>query len=420
VTVVFRQMGNEKVPPPSAARNELVRRWRSQKDKLQDAVYMYVCEAAPDPIVDDDADLALGLREVIAVCVDCGLAAIEQGESPETLPPLVAAQARHSASSGWGLSAALVRCIAGYSRVWTFILGEVARCDLSARERSVLLTDLSHVTSSLLARVQAEIADAHSLEIRRRARSRVQRNAEIVHKLLGDEPVHTGDLLELGYDLDCWHLGVIATGVQAGNVVRGLATALGCGLLSVAHGTEAVLAWFGGPRRIAFTDLQRVLSDQAYADISLAVGEPGREVEGWRQTHREAESALLVARSWPSRVTRYLDVATEAMALQDETLGDALIETYLSPLDGMRIDSRTVRRTLHALFKSQHNVSSAASALKVDRSTVHRRRSEIESRLACRLHERQRDIEAALRIEERRQGDGYVMYVTPKRATIEV
>lgn len=140
--------------------------------------------------------------------------------------------------------------------------------------------------------------------------------------------------------------------------------------------------------------------------MSLAIGEPRRGAGGWRQTHREAECALLVARCRPCKLTRYRDVAQEAAALQDEAFADSLIETYLSPIDDMRIGGQAARRTLRALFQTGHNVSSAASALKVNRSTVHRQRSAIEERLGCQLHVRQGEIEVALRIEDlRRQRD---------------
>jgi sugar diacid utilization regulator len=120
-------------------------------------------------------------------------------------------------------------------------------------------------------------------------------------------------------------------------------------------------------------------------------------------THREAEAALLVARHRPPRrLTRYLDVALDATALQDEALADSLIERYLSPLDDMSIGGQAARRTLRALFEAEHNVSSAAHPLKVHRSTVHRWREEIERRLGYRLHEHQAEIEVALRIEDLR------------------
>jgi hypothetical protein len=336
--------------------------------------------------------------------VACGLTSIEQGAQwSGTVSPVVAVQARRDASNGVGLTTALRRCVAGYTVAWSFVLGEVARHDFPEEQRLPLLLQASRAASSLLACVQVEIADAHSAEIKRRARSREQRRAEIAHRLLAGEQLHAGELAELGYDLDLWHLGVIATGAEAGRVVRGLATGLGCELLSIAHGRETVWAWLGGQRRIAFADVERTLEAAEHTDVSLAVGEPAKGVDGWRQTHHEAEGALLVARCWPRRLTRYLDVAPEVTALRDEALADSLIESYLSPLDGMRIGGQAARRTLGALLAKTHNVSSAASALNVDRSTVHRQRNEIERRLGCRLQERQAEIEIALRIEDLRQ-----------------
>ena len=46
------------------------------------------------------------------------------------------------------------------------------------------------------------------------------------------------DVGEFGYELDAWHLCVIATGAGAEKAVRGLAAALGRELLLVAHDGE--------------------------------------------------------------------------------------------------------------------------------------------------------------------------------------
>ncbi len=409
------------------ARVELVRRLRTREAELREAVFVHVRSTVPDVVADTDTLLGEGLRETIAVCVDSGLASIEQGARwSGAISPAVALQARRNASSGVALTTSLRRCVAGYTLVWKLVLDEVASHDLPAQERHALLVQASGAASALLAGVQAEIAEAHSTELKRGARSREQRCAEVAHRLLADEALNAGELAELGYDLDGWHLGLIASGappgsavggvpsraaggVQAARAMRGLAAGLGCELLALARGKTDVWAWLGGRRRVAFADLERILAAGQYTELSLATGEPARGIEGWRQTHNEAQGALLVARCWPRPLTRYLDVAPEATALRDEALADSLIEMYLAPLDGMRIGGQAARRTLAALMKTGHNVSSAASALSVDRSTVHRQRNEIERRLGCRLHERRVEIELALRIEslhQRRADDG--------------
>ncbi len=419
------------------ARVELARRLRTREAELREAVFVHVRSTVPDVVADTDTLLGEGLRETIAVCVDSGLASIEQGARwSGAISPAVAVQARRNASSGVALTTSLRRCVAGYTLVWKLVLDEVSRHDLPEDERHALLVQASGAASALLAGVQAEIAEAHSTELKRGARSREQRCAEVAHRLLAGEALNAGELAELGYDLDGWHLGLIASaappgsaassvpsgsaaggvqagsaagGVQAGSAMRGLAAGLGCELLALARGETNVWAWLGGRRRVAFADLERILAAGQYTELSLAIGEPARGIEGWRQTHNEAQGALLVARCWPRPLTRYLDVAPEATALRDEALADSLIEMYLAPLDGMRIGGQAARRTLGALMEKGHNVSSAASALSIDRSTVHRQRNEIERRLGCRLHERRVEIELALRIEglhQRRADDG--------------
>lgn len=253
---------------------------------------------------------------------------------------------------------------------------------------------------ALVERMVASIADEYEREPERTEPSPEGRRAELVQGLLAGTLV---DVNELGYELDAWHLCVIATGAGATQAVRGLAATLGRELLPVVRDGE-LCAWLGGQRKLKIADVERILTARALAGVSLAIGEAARGLEGWRLTHREAEAAQLVARYRGGRekqtLTRYLDVAPEANALQDAALADSLIETHLSPLDDLRIGGQAARRTLRALFETEHNVSSAAHKLDVDRSTVHRRRNEIERRLGCRLHEHQVDIEIALRVED--------------------
>jgi hypothetical protein len=385
------------------ARIELVSRLRSREAELQEAVFAHARSVVSDAAADGDSQLALGLREMIAACMDCGLSSIEQGVPwSGPMPPAVAVQASRAASGGVSLTTALCGCVAGHTLAWSFVLDEVAHHDLPDEQRFALLLQASAVLGSLLACVQAEVAGAHSSEIKRRARSHEQHRAEIVHKLLAGESPDDSERAELGYELDAWHLAVIATGADAEKAVRSLAAGLGRQLLLIPHHAETVRAWLGGQRKLAITDIEQVLSAQE-ADVSVVAGEPGTGLEGWRVTHGEAEGALLVARERPRRLTRYLDVALDATALQDEAFADSLIERYLSPLDDLPTGGEAARRTLRALFDTEHNVSSAAHPLKVHRSTVHRQRNEIERQLGCRLHEHQAKIEVALRIEEQRK-----------------
>lgn len=386
------------------ARGEFVRRIRSRAAELQEAVFAYVHETAPAVEIDGDPQQEAGLREMIAAYIDDGLESFEQGRPClESVPPAVTMQVRRAIARGISLTTALRRCVAGHTCAWTLILDEANRAGLSDEQRHMLLVQASATTSSMLELLQIEVTNAHIHEIKRRARSREQRRADIVHKLLDGVSPNAHELSELDYELDAWHLAVIATGANARKAVRHLEAGLGCELLLVACGEQTVWAWLGAQRRLALAGIEGIVSGQDLADVSLAVGELREGLEGWRQTHREAEGAAQVARCRPSgNFTRYVDVAPEAAALQDEALANSLIERYLSPLDDTSIGGQKARRALRALFDTEHNVSSAAHALNVDRSTLHRWRNQIEERLGYRLREYQSNIEIALRVENLR------------------
>lgn len=245
--------------PVEQARVELVRRLRSREEEVWETVFAHVRRTVPHAAADGNPALAAGQREMIAACLDCGLTSIEQGSQwSGPIPPAVAAHARRAASSGVNLTTALCRCVAAYTLVWSFVLDEVARHPPPEQQTFGLLHQVSAALAAVLAHVQIEVAEVQSVEITRRSRSREQRCAEIVRRLLASEPVAASELAELRYDLDAWHIAVIATGDGAEEAVRCLAAGLGCRLLPIPQCAGTVWAWLGGPRRLASSDIDRV------------------------------------------------------------------------------------------------------------------------------------------------------------------
>ena len=249
----------------------------------------------------------------------------------------------------------------------------------------------------LFERLIAAISAEYKREVKRMGRSLEQRRAERVQRLLAGELLDTA---ELGYELDVWHLGVIATGVGVREALRRLMAGSNRQLLAVWHGEETVWAWLGGQRRLAVADLERLLATKRDADVSLAIGEPGRGIEGWRLTHDQAQAARLVALHRPRRLTRYAEEMLLAAALRDKTLARSLKELYLSPLAGERDGGSVSRETLRAYFAAGRNAATAAHRLKVDRHTIERRLHTIEKRLGRLLHTCQAELELALRLQE--------------------
>jgi PucR C-terminal helix-turn-helix domain/GGDEF-like domain len=268
-----------------------------------------------------------------------------------------------------------------------------------------------------------DVAREHIAERERAGRSSEHRLAERVRTLLmdaGPPGLHAhspGAIdLELGYELEGEHVGVIARGAGAREALREAAQRLDRRLLCVAWGegpTQPVWAWLGGQLGLRMGDLGATLSavtdrpgragEDAGAEgssVSFAVGEPAQGLAGWRLTHQQAQAALVVALRRPRGFTRYADVALLASALKDEMLARALIETYVEPLEDARGGGRALRETLRAYIAAGRNVSSTAAALGIVRNTVVSRVRTIEERLGRPLHPCPAELEVALALDE--------------------
>jgi DNA-binding PucR family transcriptional regulator len=147
-------------------------------------------------------------------------------------------------------------------------------------------------------------------------------------------------------------------------------------------------------------DVERYLSAGVLGEVTLAVGEPRRGLEGWRLTHHEAQAARQVMLRRPRPLSRASDVVLLAAVLRDELLARSLRETYLSPLDGHGDSGAVLRETLRAYFAAGFNAATAAAALEVDRHTVQRRLRKVEEFLGRLLHSCHAEIEVALSLEE--------------------
>ncbi len=254
--------------------------------------------------------------------------------------------------------------------------------------------------AEVLERLRAVVADflEHDLVgVERRRRSPDERLAELVRRLLAGGAVKN---TELGYELDAWHVGLIATGPGAGQVLQESALRLGRPLLRVPGGSETVWAWLGGQRKPAIEELRRQLEPNRLTGVSLAMGEPARGTEGWRLTHRQAQAAQLVALRRPQRLTRFAEVGLLALALGDEALSKSLVEIYLAPFREERDGGVGLRMAVRAYFAADHNAKAAACALGVDRGTLRNRLRTIEERLGYPLNRCQAELEVALRLEE--------------------
>ena len=377
-------------------RVELVARLRERLAEIEDAIFARA-RTLSEPVGEEDPEYVAGLRATVSESLEYALAHIEKGEEwMGPIPSTAAEQARRSARAGVRLDTVLRRYAAGDRLLGDFIMDEADRFPSQAL-RKVLRTHGPQVD-----RLMAAVATEYMDEVARMRRSPTQRLAERVQRLLAGEG--PGDVGELGYAFDAWHLGMIAKGVNAEACMRDLAGGLDCQILVVPRGGGIVWAWLGAGRPLVAPDVERLLPEGAAGDETLAVGEPRSGLDGWRLTHREAQAAQEVMLRRSQRVTRARDVILVAAVLRDDALAKSLLETYLAPLDGQGDSAPVLRETLRAYFSAGLNAATAAAVLAVDRHTVQRRLRKVEERLGRLLPECHAELVVALDLEELEAG----------------
>lgn len=369
--------------------------WLDERISLiEEAIFARV-RALPDPAGDMAADYVGGLKTAVAESVRFGLKSIEQGEDwSGPIPHAVPTQTRRAVRNGVRLETVLRRYRAGDRLLREFIIDSVDQQPNHAL-RQVLKTQTRQFD-----RLVGVVAAEYMREQERTVRSPAQRLTERVQQTLSG--VDPDDPYDLAYELDAWHLGLVAMGAEAENVVRALARALDRQALVVPQAGGIVWAWLGGRREPCVADVERNLPTIGYDRASLAVGEPHQGVEGWRLTHHEALAGLQVLLRRPQRLIRGSDVLLVAAVLRNEALIEPLLKTYLAPLDHAGDSDGALRGTLRAYFDADCNTVAAAAALEVNRHTVRRRLQKIEDALGRLLHVCRAELEVALRLEELR------------------
>lgn len=325
--------------------------------------------------------------------------ACEVGGSLPPVPTPLLVQAHLAARNEVSLDTVLRRYCSGHTIVVDALLEESGQAGLSREELKSLLGGLAAGLDSLLARV----SDEYTREVESRPRGG-QRQVELAKGLLAGE---RADAPELRYDFNGWHLGFVCAAPEPASVAREVAATVDRALLAVSPCPELCWAWVGGKRGFRRTELDALLAtaSQAPSVTCIAFGEPGQGVAGWRLTHRQAASALSVARRSPSQVSRYSDVSLIASGLRDELLARSLRQIFLEPLEEDRDRGRVAKQTLRAYFEASRNVSSTAAALGVSRRTVAKRLAAIEQRVGRSLDKFAAELETAVRLEELEIGE---------------
>jgi hypothetical protein len=375
----------------------LVKRLLARRGELEREMFARARDVVGPP--EADLEYGMGFRAAVGSILEYGFAAIGQGEAWADMVPLAALdQARLAARSGVPLATVMRRYVAGAAVLTRFVLEEVGQLDApSERQLAVSLQALAS-QFSLLDRLLAQVTQAYEQASDSAGSSAAHRRARLVARVLSGEPV---DASALGYDLAGAHLGVIVDGPSSGLLIRRLAQAIGRPALVIDQDDETAWGWLGGRRVATRSELPRALKRVSAPDGAiLALGEPATGAAGFRDTHRQAQEAVFVARrAGRPPLVRYAEVAVVAHALKDDDFARSLLAIYLTPLDRAS-DSAALRQTLRAYLTAAGNATAAAAALSVSERTVRRRLSLIEEQVGRPLYSCRSEIELALRLEE--------------------
>jgi len=374
------------------ARTELAARLRAHAPEIEKAIFTRI-RSSSESVPDEDPAYVAGLQGAVAEALNYGFESIEKGgESSVPIPPETAQQARRAAREGVRLDTVLLRYSAGNKSLEEFIVAESD--GIPSQVLCQILSDQGFHLARLMESVSAEYRD----ELEQTRRSSAQRRGDRVLHLLKSNSVAMP--ADLDYDFDVWHVGMILVGPNAEKSARAFAESLGCRFLPVVRDHEITWTWLGNSQQPAVATLGRFLVANTPTDISVAIGEPRKGLDGWRQTHYEAQAALQAMLYRPKPVTRCRDVILDSAVLRDQWLTKSLIETYLAPLDGQGNSGEALRKTLRAYFAADQNVASAALALGKSRNTVERHLHRVEEKLDQTLNTCNAQLQVALRVEE--------------------
>jgi hypothetical protein len=373
----------------------LHRRLLERREEIEQAVLIRV-HVIEDPSEVRDPAYLEGLRAAVHAAVDYGLTAVRSlNPDPPPVPPELLVQARLAAQNGVRLDVVLRRYVVGNTLLGDFLIDEVAQASAQAELRRLLRGQAARFE-----RLVSEVSEEYCREERSRQSAHpmtaARRRLALVRRLLDGESL---DLTDLGYDLEGSHIATVGQGEGLGSALGEFASQLGCRLLAVDPGEGITWGWLSRERPLDTAEVMRLTQRLFPSGVSLALGDPGEGVRGWRLSHRQASSALAIASDSPEPVTCYRDVALVVAIRKDELLAASLENLYLKPLRQAKDGGKTAKETLRAYFAAARHVSSTAAALGVSRQTVSTRLLAIEEQLGESIDSRATEIDLAIRLE---------------------
>jgi diguanylate cyclase with GGDEF domain len=332
----------------------------------------------------------------IAAIVDYSLDAIQNGGEWVPIPRALAEHARYSARIGIRAGVLARRCQAVRRQFVRFIREEIERT--GDTDYGAVLKHLYKTYRPLWEHIIVSVEHEYEQEQERLACLPEQRRTKLVRRLLVED-LTPARLKELDYEVaSYWHLGLITAEDESTGVLRRLQTTCEGALFCIQADDGHMWAWLSQRDELTFTQFKAILSTVGGVNSPLATGEPRYGLEGWRQTHREAQIAWLVARHALCGPTRCVDVLPVASAMQSHTVIEMYKELYILPLADLANGGHAIRKSLHAYVTHGRSSSSAGKAIGVTGRTIENHLKEARKALGSPLN--LTALEIALTLDE--------------------
>lgn len=342
---------------------------------------------------------------------------LDGGDPRTARPPQEALQyARDFVPRGLAIEALMRAYRIGHQVFWQRILDGLQSHLGSHDDLAEAVAYCSDWTFAYVDAVSAAITEAYVQERERWVRSAAAMRADEVRAILdGGEVDEAATSKRLRYELGRTHVGLLVWGPGpedpdhtmaaferiAGEVARALG---GTDVLAVPMGSNVLGAWVGlreAPDLEAAAALRT--KEGAKAKASVALGEPGDGLEGFRRTHEEATRARHVAsllRRSPGGVVRFREVALNALLAHDLDEARLFVARELGPLGEETDASRRLAATLKVFLDEGSSFVRAARRLGVHENTIAYRVKRAGELLGHGIEERQLEVRVALALAD--------------------
>ncbi|MBF6191795.1 helix-turn-helix domain-containing protein [Nocardia sp. CDC186] len=328
-----------------------------------------------------------------------------------TVPPAAAEYARRFAQHGMSLEALLRAYRLGEHMFMQQTIAVLRQAGTPADLALATTSRVAVLVNSYIDQVIEGLIDIYESERRRwDARSDTTRAAQI-RAVLDTDDLDVASAEEmLSASLRGWHMAAVVwvrePGASSIELLRAgtsmLAAATGKHPLTVLVDEQNCWAWISSAGEPAL-DADRLERDlRRRPGISVAVGDPGPGLAGFRQTFRDAQRARSLALlAEPARpLTVHARVALASLLVDHLPDTEAWVRRVLGDL--MREDETTarLRETVQTYLEARGSLTDAAARMHVHKNTVHYRIRRAEEVLGHPLTVNRLETEVALMVAE--------------------